>query len=251
MIFIKKYFIIIALFFAPTFIFSQSISLMQYKGELGMGVGTAAFVGQVGAGSQTYKSNFNFFYKKFLSENFSVRINYEYIPLAANDLNSKQKQIALRGFNFYRTFHEVNFLLEYFFSDIRYLNAENHIIPYVGLGFGYLLNVPTDKNNFITYTSDLQKYTDQFWPICTMPINLGLNYRLKNNINLFSECSFRLTTSDLIDHFSATDPIITANGTFNASKKGNDKFYSLKLGISKSLFNFYGNDKSKKKKKNK
>jgi hypothetical protein len=111
------------------------------------------------------------------------------------------------------------------------------------------LNVPTDKNNFITYTSDLQKYTDQFWPICTMPINLGLNYRLKNNINLFSECSFRLTTSDLIDHFSATDPIITANGTFNASKKGNDKFYSLKLGISKSLFNIYGNDKSKKKKK--
>jgi hypothetical protein len=60
MIFIKKYFIIIALFFAPTFIFSQNISLMQYKGELGVGVGTAAFVGQVGSGAPTFKSNFNF-----------------------------------------------------------------------------------------------------------------------------------------------------------------------------------------------
>ena len=142
----------------------------------------------------------------------------------------------------------MNFLLEYFFNDIRYLNSENHIIPYVGVGFGYLLNVPTNKNNFITYTSDQQRYTEQFWPICTMPINLGISYRLKNNINLFSEFTLRLTTSDLIDNFSASDPIMTANGTFGASKNGNDKFYSFKIGMSKSLFKQFGPDKEKRKK---
>jgi hypothetical protein len=248
MFFIKKYFICVTFLLLPTIIFSQNISLMEYNGELGGGLGTSSYIGQIGGGVPSYRTNFNFFYKKFLTEKFSVRINYEYVPLGANDANTKQAQIKLRGFDFYRTFHEMNFLFEYFFDDIRYLNSENHIIPYVGVGFGYLLNAPTNNNNFITYTSDQQRYTDQFWPICTMPINLGISYRFKNNINLFSEFTLRLTTSDLIDNFSATDPITTASGTFYASKKGNDKFYSIKFGISKSLFNVYGNDKSKKKK---
>ncbi len=222
---------------------------MQYKGEFGGGIGTSSYMGQIKGGFKSYKANFNLFYKKFLSENFSVRFNYEYVPLTANDAFSKQKQIIERDFNFYRTFHEFNFMFEYFFKDVKYLNSENHVIPYVGVGFGYLLNVPTNKNNFITYTSDIQKYTEQFWPICTMPINFGLNYRLKNNINLLSEVTFRFTTSDLLDNFSATDPITTANGIFNAKNSGNDKFYSIKFGVSKSLFNLYGLDKSKKKKK--
>jgi hypothetical protein len=224
---------------------------MDYKGEIGGGLGTASYIGQIGGDVNSYRTNFNLFYKKFLTENFSVRINYEYVPLGANDSLSKQAFIKSRGFNFYRTFHELNFMFEYYFNDVKFLSSENHINPYVGIGMGYLLNIPTNRNNFITYNTQQQIYTEQFWPICTLPFNIGLSYRLKNNINLFAECTFRFTTSDLIDNFSASDTITTNNGTFTANKRGNDKFYTFKIGVYKSLINLYGIDRDKKRRKSK
>lgn len=223
--------------------FSQHISLMQYYGELGGAIGTTTYIGQIGGGVKTYRSNFNIHYRKLLTNKFGVRINYEYLPFGANDSLSNQPAIQARGFQFYKTFHEFNFLLEYFFNNIRYINYENHFIPYVGIGMGYMLNEPTDNNNFDSYASIQQIFVNQFWPICTIPINVGFNYRLTNNINIFSEFSYRFTTSDLVDDFSAANQIITPSGTFKARNQGKDNLYSIKIGVSKSLFKVFGPDK--------
>jgi hypothetical protein len=169
------------------------------------------------------------------------------LPLGANDYLSKEPQIQQRGFKFYKTFHEINFLLEYFFSDIRYLNAENHLIPYVGIGMGYMLNEPTDNNNFDSYTSLQQVLVNQFWPICTIPVNVGFNYRLTNNISIFSEFTYRFTTSDFVDDFSSANPITTPSSTFKAMNQGKDNLYSIKIGVSKSLFKVFGPNKNAKK----
>ena len=224
---------------------------MQYYGEIGGGIGAANYIGQIGDGAKNYTPTYNIFYRKLLANRFGVRINYEYLPLRASDSLSKNPQILSRGFKFYKTFHEVNFLLEYFFKDSYYLNAENHLMPYVGIGMGYMLNVPTDQNNFDYNSSLLQVTINQFWPVCTIPVNMGFIYRTKNNLNIFGEFTYRFTTSDLLDDFSADAPITTSRGVFNAKHSGNDKLYSLKIGISKSLFKVFGPDRNKKKKKGK
>ena len=243
MLFKKQYLVIIFFLLSPMLTFSQHSSLMQYYGELGGGIGTTTYIGQIGGGVKTYRSNFNIFYRKLLTNRFGVCINYEYLPLGANDSLSNQSVFQARGFQFYKTFHEINFLLEYFFSDIRYINAENHLIPYVGIGMGYMLNEPTDNNNFDSYTSLQQVLVNQFWPICTIPVNVGFNYRLTNNINIFSEFTYRFTTTDLVDDFSAANPITTPSGTFKAMNQGKDNLYSIKIGVSKSLFKVFGPDK--------
>lgn len=245
----KQYVGVLLFLLAPLFLFAQHSSLMKYNGEIGGGIGPATYVGQIGEGSHSYTTNFNFFYRKLLTNRFGVRINYEYIPLTANDSLSNNPQIISRGFKFYKDFHYINFSLEYFFRDIRYLNSANHLIPYVGVGMGYMLNELADHNNFDNYLTLQQVTVNQFWPVCTVPVNLGFNYRLKNNINFFGEFTYHFTTSDLLDDFSAATPVPTNKGLFIAQNKGKDQFYSLKLGISKSFFTVYGIDKYKKKKK--
>lgn len=248
MLFRKKYLIIIIFFFLPILIFSQHVSLMKYNGELGGGMGTTTFIGQVGGEIKLYRANFNFYYKKFLTDRFGVRVNYEFLPLGGNDSLSKNQEVLKRGFRFYRTFHEFSFFLEYFFEDVKYLNSKNHLIPYVGIGMGYLLNEPTNDDNFSYYSTIQEINQSQFWPICTIPINLGLSYRFVNDFNIFSEFTFRFTTSDFIDNFGSQTPIVAKNGTFFANNYGHDKVCSIKLGISNSLFKIFGPDRNRKQK---
>jgi hypothetical protein len=229
----------------PRCLYSQQISLLEYYGEIGTGIGTSTYLGQIGGEKKSYRTNFNFLYRKLLTDKLGVRINYEYIPLGANDSLSYYTEIYNRGFKFYRTFHEINFLLEYFFYDVRYSSSRNHLIPYVGIGMGYMLNEPTNDNNFIRYTTIQQIAQDQFWPICTIPINIGLSYRLTYNINFFSEFMYRYTTSGFIDGFDKSSPVTTKNGTYTTYNNGNDRFFSVKIGVTKTLIKKFGPDNLK------
>ncbi len=229
----------IALLLVPYVAFTQNFGLKEYRGELGAALGATTYFGQIGGGTNTYRGNFGFYYRKIMSDHIAVRINYEYIPLGAKDSISSNPEIRQRGFEFFRPFHDIGFSLEYFFKsqELRYHSI--HFNPYIGIGMSYILNVPNDYNNFKTYKFRIEKLQDQYAPIATIPLNLGFQYSLKNNLIVFSEITYRYTTADIIDNFGNSDAITTKNGTFKPAKNGNDRFVSYKIGISRSIVKKY------------
>jgi len=115
-----------------------------------------------------------------------LSMNYEYIPLGADDLLSSNKEIIDRAFQFFRTFHEISFGMEYFFYENHpYSFHKVKYNPYVGIGMGYILNLPKDENNFKKYNYDYIKIADQFIPIATIPIHVGLQYNYNQNLRFF------------------------------------------------------------------
>ena len=224
----------------PLLSFGQYISLNEYKGELGTSIGTTTYIGQIGGESQTYRANFNLYFRKILTPQFSLRINYECLPLGANDSSSKNFAYIQRGFSFYRPFHELSFLFEYYFEKQNALQIKyNKVVPYIGIGMGYILNLPKDYNNFKTYNFEYEKLQDQYFPIFTIPLNLGIKYATKNNLNIFTEATYRVTSSDQIDNFGDGESIATKNGTFASSKNKNDRIFSFKIGLFKTILNKY------------
>ncbi len=231
------------LLLSPLKSYTQHLSLIEYKGELGTSIGTTAYKGQIGGKQKTYHTNFSLFYRKLLSNNFGVRFNYEYIPLEANDMYSNQSIINNRGFRFNRTFHEMNILFEYFLRKNKITDIKNKLNPFLGIGMGYILNLPTNENNFVNYKNSQQKLIAQFWPICTIPINIGICYKLGNDLNIFGEFTFRYTTSDLVDNFETATTVTRNGNTYTAENNGNDKFYSVKLGLTTTLIKRFAPDK--------
>jgi len=214
---------------------AQYTSLLEYHGEFGSSLGATTYFGQIGGETHTYRANFGFYFRKKLADHIAIRLNYEYIPLGANDSLSNNPIVLQRGFQFFRPFHEIGFLIEYYLKSQKLRYNQLKFNPYIGIGMGYILNVPKDFNNFKTYKFAYEKWQDQYIPIATIPFNIGFQYPINSNLSLYSEFTYRYTTSDLIDNFGNADPISTKNGTFKPSKIGNDKFISIKVGISKTL----------------
>jgi len=233
---IKKRIIPILFLMLPCFAFAQNLSLLDYRGEWGAHIGTTSYFGQIGTGVNNFRSNFGLFYRKNLTQQFTLSMNYEYIPLGADDLLSSNKEIFDRGFQFFRTFHEISFGMEYFFYENHpYSFHKVKYNPYVGIGMGYILNVPKDENNFKKYFYDYIKLVDQFIPIATIPIHVGVQYNYNQNLRFFGEIDYRFTSSDVIDHFGNEEVEKTLYGNYTPANIGNDQFVSFKLGISKLI----------------
>lgn len=240
MIFKKIVCILILAFSLPFCSAAQNLSLIDYKSELGGHIGKTTYFGQIGGGTNTLRNTFGIYYRKALYKRFTISLNYEYLPLGANDSLSKNMEIQQRGFNFYRTFHEISFSLEYFFkSKNPYQYKMPKINPYIAIGMGYILNLPTDHNNFKSYDYNYVKQVDQFFPITTIPMHIGIQYAYQHNLLFFSEINFRFTSSDLIDHFGNAEPEKTKYGIFMPTNLGNDKFISFKIGFSKIIESQY------------
>lgn len=233
---IKKRLIPILFLMLPCFAFAQNLSLLDYRGEWGGHIGTTSYFGQLGSGVNNFRPNFGIFYRKNLLPNLTLSMNYEYIPLGANDTLSNNYETLSRGFEFFRTFHEISFGVEYFFYENHpYSFHKVKFNPYVGIGMGYILNVPKDENNFKTYFYDYVKVIDQFIPIATIPIHVGLQYNYNQNFRFFGEIDYRFTSSDVIDHFGNEEVEKTLHGNFTPANNGNDRFVSFKLGVSKLI----------------
>jgi hypothetical protein len=223
-------FFILQLTIAQT-VFSQHLSLTQYRGEFGLHVGTVTHKGDIAPDKKFYRPNFGFYYYKLLDKHLSVNFSYEYVPLGANDAGSSNVILQKRNFNYYRSFQEMAILWGYHFNPIETRVFKKPISPYINVGMGYLLNVPTDNNNFMFYKYDGEKLRDQIWPILTYPIAVGIQYPLQPSLSLFTEFDFRMTSSDAVDHFGSDFPVIIGAKTYTAPSNGYDYFYSFKVGL--------------------
>ena len=220
---------------------AQHISLVENKGEIGVMGGISIYRGDIASDLLFYKPNFGVFYKKQLNDYVGIRLNYEYISLGANDIQSRNFYDSLRGLYFTRVSHDFSIMGEFNFLRLINKNRNYSFTPYLGFGFGVWKSIKGTHN--IDNPTTQRTYL--------FPVNLGFKYNVIGDFNLFGEVTYRFTSSDKIDYF-ADDDLIISKGVlkFNVqpSASGKDQYFSSKLGISYNLISVYGPDKVKKEK---
>ncbi len=227
----------ISIFCCSTSVSAQYISLVENKGEIGLMGGTSFYRGDIASDILFYKPNIGVFYKKQLNDYVGLRLNYEYISIGANDLQSNNFYDFKRGLNFTRVSHDVSLMGEFYF--LKYINGNKQyrFTPYVGFGVGAWKSISGSTN---IDTPKTQR-------TILFPVNLGFKYNISGSWNIFTEVTYRFTNSDKIDYFSDVNYHIPAGSStiYQASTSGGDQYFSTKLGVSYNLINIYGIEQHK------
>lgn len=216
---------------------AQHISLVENRGEIGIMGGASFYRGDIATDILFYKPNFGVFYKKQLNDYVGLRLNYEYISIGANDIQSSNFYQFKRGLYFTRTAHDVSLMGEFYFLKFINGNKSYRFTPYLGFGVGAWKSIESATN---LDTANTQR-------TITYPINLGFKYNLSGPWNIFGEATYRFTNSDKIDFLADNTHHIPAGFKYDiqASTSGNDEYFTTKLGISYNLRSIYGPDKPK------
>ena len=232
-----KALLFISIICCTTSVSAQYISLVENKGEIGLMGGASFYKGDIASDILFYKPNFGVFYKKQLNDYVGLRLNYEYISIGANDLQSNNFYDFKRGLNFTRASHDVSLMGEFYF--LKYINGNKQyrFTPYVGFGVGAWKSISGSTN---IDTPKTQR-------TILFPVNLGFKYNISGSWNIFTEVTYRFTNSDKIDYFSDVNYHIPAGSSniYQASTSGGDQYFSTKLGVSYNLINIYGIEQHK------
>jgi len=222
----------ISIICCATYLSAQHISLIENKGEIGVMGGASFYRGDIASDVLFYKPNFGAFYKKQLNDYVGLRVNYEYISIGANDLQSNNYYDFKRGLNFTRVSHDVSLMGELYFLKFINGNKRYRFTPYVGFGVGAWKSISGSTN---LDTPKTQR-------TILFPVNMGFKYNINGSWNIFTEVTYRFTNSDKIDYFSDVNYHIPTGSTtiYQASTSGGDQYFSTKLGISYNLLNIYG-----------
>jgi len=220
---------------------AQHISLIENRGEIGIMGGASFYRGDIASDILFYKPNFGVFYKKQLNDYVGIRLNYEYISIGANDIQSANFYEYKRGLNFTRTAHDVSLMGEFYFVKFINGNKNYRFTPYLGFGVGAWKSIKSTTN---LDTAKTQR-------TITFPINLGFKYNLSGPWNIFGEATYRFTNSDKIDFLADNTHHIPTGFQYDiqGSTSGNDEYFTTKLGVSYNLLSIYGPDKPKKNRK--
>lgn len=220
---------------------AQHLSLVENKGEIGVMGGATFYRGDIATDILFYKPNLGVFYKKQLNDYVGLRLNYEYISIGANDIQSNNFYERNRGLYFTRTAHDVSLMGEFYF--LRFINGNKsyRFTPYLGFGLGAWKSIKSTTNVDPATTVRTITY----------PLNLGFKYNLFGPWNIFGEATYRFTNSDKIDFFADNTHYVpsTSQNEIQASTSGNDQYFTAKLGLSYNIISTYGADKPKKHKK--
>ena len=222
--------------------FAQHLQLREVKGEIGLMGGLASYNGDISPQIQFINNNFGAFYKKQLNDYVSIRVNYEFLSLVGNDLQSPISSYEFkRGLSFFRKFHDISLMGEFHFFRFITGNKRFRFTPYLGFGIGTLLPLTDNETPILKDTVGKR--------IITMPINLGFKYNVTGPWNIFAEATYRFTSSDKLDYFADEDtyttlfPVVT---NYQASTSGKDQYFGLKMGVSYNLLKVHGPDRMKK-----
>jgi hypothetical protein len=224
------------------FVFAQHLQLREIKGEIGLVGGLASYNGDISPQVQFVSKNFGAFYKKQLNDYVGIRVNYEYISLAGNDIQSPISSYEFeRGLSFFRKFHDISLMGEFHFFRFITGNKRFRFTPYLGFGVGALLPLTDNQTPILKDTVGKT--------IITMPINLGFKYNVKGPWNIFAEATYRFTSTDKLDYFADEDTYsspLYPDINYQASTSGKDQYFGLKMGVSYNLLKVHGPDRIRK-----
>ena len=182
-----------------------------------------------------------------MNDYVGVRINYEYVSIAANDLQSSNAYDYARALNFSRVSHDVSIMGEFYF--LKFINGNKlfRFSPYLGFGVGAWKSISGSYKWFNPVVNDFVDQSANTKRTITFPINLGYKYNLFGPWNIFGEVTYRFTNSDKIDYFGDIDFVNPSTSVkYQPSVSGNDQYFTAKMGISYNLLKIYGPDKPSK-----
>ena len=235
----KQFIYLFFLLFSTTTLQAQYLQLVENKGEFGVFAGQASYNGDLAPNLQFLSLNFGGFYKRQLNDYVGLRLNYEIVPLDADDAltpSTVNSYVRGRSLFFQTTYQDISLMTEIYFLKFINGNKKYRFSPYLGFGVGYLSPLKDFSNYKISGVSTKAPN------MITMPLNIGFKYNVVGSFNVFGECTYRFTNSDQLDHFGDQD--IHPNGGINyqASTSGKDQFFSAKLGLSYNFLRIYGPD---------
>ncbi|MFT3934682.1 MAG: DUF6089 family protein [Chitinophagaceae bacterium] len=155
-----------------------------------------------------------------LSNHFSVRSNFTYATLSADDKYSRQADLRARNLSFHTKITELNLLLDYNILNLNYHRlspyvfggvAVFHYNPYSYDTLGnkiYLQPLSTEGQGLAAYPGRNLYSLTQF----AIPFGVGVRWRFTDNITLSYEIGLRKTFTDYLDDVSTTyvDPTVLA-----------------------------------------
>ncbi len=203
----KKIFIVL-------FISISTISLAQIN-EIGFFVGNANYVGDIGRTNYLYPSKpaGGIIYKWNWNPRIAVRGTYSYLPIGANDLDSKNAIRKSRGYKFTNIIHELAVGIEFNFFEYDLSSRNKFFTPYILLEFA-AFNYQTPQS--VTSVGGVV-YTDK--TSYAIPFGIGYKARLMYHLAFAIEAKARYTFEDDLDYSTSRFPSLNFGG------KGNDWYF--------------------------
>lgn len=159
-------------------------------------MGGTNYIGDIGSESYINPNEIGFgvIYKYNLNPRIALRGTYSYLPLYANDENSKNTYRNNRGFSFSNVVHELAGGIEFNFFDYNIREYSTSFTPYI-LAELALINYK-NVSNYID--SDNITYNDTSSYV--IPVGLGVKGRLTDNLAYGVEIAARFTFTDDLDY---------------------------------------------------
>lgn len=190
----------------------------QARGELGLSGGTSHYFGDLNPEGKLTPLHYSAgaYYQRYFSNYIGARVNFNYIHLAADDKDNKNKAYQTRNLNFTNNLLELTLSGSFNFFNYAPGNAGHNFTPYVALGVGAVYSDP--------FTTDDQGKKVKLRPLGTegqhsttahdgkkygafalvVPLSVGVKQALSEKLNLFAEVGYRFTRSDYLDDVSTT-----------------------------------------------
>lgn len=159
------------------------------------------------------------FYRKNLSERYSLRFGVNAAKIAAEDnqaTSEPDQNFETRNFSFSSNLLDGYGILEFNFIPYQINNSVSKFSPYVFIGLaGFYVNPKVENNHTnSTKTSSLTSVA--------MPFGAGIKFNFVQNMGMALEWTYRKTFTDNIDGLEE----VHLNG-FQMSNSGNKDWYSF------------------------
>jgi hypothetical protein len=205
--------------------------------EIGINAGTLIYQGNLSESVWGYTRNlkpaFGLYGSKSLTEYFSVRANFQYGNIGADESTYASPAYRRhRNLEFSSPVMESSGQLVWDLIGKSYRYDKHTISPYFFIGGGFsLLNINRNWSRFDTTYFNSKSSASKGLGIDTLhepphiipvlPIGMGLRYMIGSQISVNGEFTYRLTTTDYLDGFRyAADP------------NKHDHYYGFTLGLS-------------------
>ena len=218
----KKNWLLVVVFFA------QYIVHSQYH-EIGLFIGGANYVGDVGSSNYVYPENpaLGLIYKWNRTTRYSLRANFMYTSIDKSDYNPNDFARFMRQYRFENSILEFSAGTEINFFDFNLHGSDKLFTPYLFLGVGYIkydlfYHDPKTFEN-IEYAKDSN---------ISLPIIIGLKANVSPVVILGIEIGARYTFSDNLDGSLPKSDSGVPNGNEFGNINNNDWYVFTGLTIS-------------------
>ncbi len=196
---------------------AQLLESFVHEGEFGISLGGGHYFGDLNPNFALNKPKFSAgaFYQKQFNNYIGVRLGGYYTFLGYSDIYSNNPVQQRRNLSFNTNVWELS--ISGFFNFFKFYPGfrEYSFTPYISLGIGaftfdpyaylggqkiYLRPLGTEGQGSTLYPNK-KPYSNV---AISIPIGFGLKYALNEQINLFTEISYRFTTTKYLDDVSGT-----------------------------------------------